>query len=129
MWWSVQPNGAPLSFSEADKAMVPAAWTLPATPNGLRLERARKMSRGATAETAGAEVRRLGLGGTEAFCRSKKDATPLHFTYRPQRHAKSAWQEAQVVSHFSGRDCLSAAPSQAAGGGTCRQNHALSGQE
>ena len=70
MWWSVQPYGAPLSFSEAAKATVPAAWTVPATPNGWRLECARKMSRGATAVTVGAEVRRLGLGGTEAFCRS-----------------------------------------------------------
>ena len=81
MWWSVQPYGASLSFSEAAaKAMVPAAWTVPAAPNGWRLERARKMSRGATAETVGAKVRRLGLGGTEAFCRSKKDATPLQST-------------------------------------------------
>ena len=70
MWWSGRPYGAPLSFSVAAKAMVPAAWTLPAAPNGRRLERARKMSRGATADTVGAEVRRLGLGGTEAFCRS-----------------------------------------------------------
>ena len=70
MWWSGRPNGAPLSFSEAGQAMAPAAWTVPATPNGWRLERARKMSRGATAETVVAEVRRLGLGGTEAFCRS-----------------------------------------------------------
>ena len=54
--WSVQRERAPLSFSEAAKATVPAAWTVPAAPNGWRLERARKMSRGATAETVSAEV-------------------------------------------------------------------------